>query len=172
MKGLGALLAILLAAGAARALECPEGCPESLASFLAGRGYVEVELSENTTGQFEVEATLDGERLLLLVDSGSSHTLFSRARLEELGMELEETRIEFSGFGSTQRLQSAQTEDLVIGGASTGPISVFAADLEHLRSRLEQAGSRPVDGVLGADFLGRWSAVLQVKRSKLFLRIR
>lgn len=149
-----------------------EECPDSLSDFLQDRGFVEVELSENTAKQFEVEAEINGERFLLIVDTGASHTLLSRERIKDLGLDLEKTNVEFSGIGKRQRLYSTEIEDLQIGGASTGPISIFAADLSHLQKMLRSAGSRAADGLIGADFLTRWSAVLDVKYSKLFLRIR
>jgi predicted aspartyl protease len=163
-----ALLSILLITTPLRA----EPCPDSLSAFLADRGFVEIELSENTAKQFEVEAELNGEILLLILDTGASHTLFSRDRLEDLGLDLERTRIEFSGIGKKQRLYSTEIRNLKIGSASTGPISIFAADLSHFQEMLRNTGSRAADGLIGADFLSRWSAVIEVKHSKLFLRIR
>ena len=168
MKILLALLCILFLSTPASA----EECPDSLSDFLVGRGFVEVELSENTAKQFEVEAELNGETVLLIIDTGSSHTIFSRDRLKKLGLDLEKTQIEFSGIGKNQRLYSAEIENLQISGASTGPMSILAADLSHVRKMLRSTGSRAVDGLIGADFLSRWSAVLEVKRSKLFLHIR
>jgi predicted aspartyl protease len=159
---------ILGVSGQAFAQECPSSLPE----FLQEKGYAEVELSENTTKHFEVEAVLNGESLLLIVDTGASHTLFSRDRLQALGLDLEETRIEFSGIGKKQRLYSTEVDDLLIGGASTGPISILAADLGHFREMLRDSGSRAADGLLGADFLARWSAILEVKHSRLYLRLK
>jgi predicted aspartyl protease len=161
------LLSLLVASPAVA-----EDCAASLQAFLLERGYAEIELSENTAKQFEVEAVLQGKPLLLLVDTGASHTLFSKDRLESLGFDLQKTNVEFSGIGKTQRLYSTEIEDLVIGGASTGPISIFAADLEHMREILRSAGSREADGLLGADFLTRWSAVVEVKQSRLYLRLK
>ena len=149
------------------------GCPDSLQEFLATQGYVEIELSENTAKQFEVEATLNGsEPVLLIVDTGASQTLFSKDRLEKLGLRLEKTQVDIYGLGGKQRVSSAEIRDLAIGSASTGPISVLAADLSKLREDLKGLGSRPIDGVIGSDFMSRYSAVIEVKHSKLYLRIR
>jgi hypothetical protein len=78
----------------------------------------------------------------------------------------------FSGIGKKQGLYSTEIDDMLIGDASTGPISIFAADLAHLRKMLRATGSRAPDGLLGADFLSRWSAVVDVKRSRMFLRLK
>ncbi len=96
----------------------------------------------------------------------------TRDRLEDLGLDLKKTAIEFSGIGKKQRLYSTEVDDLSIGGASTGPISIFAANLGHLRKMLRETGSREPDGLLGADFLARWSANVEVKHSKLYLRLK
>lgn len=168
MKVLTLLISLLMPLAAVQA----EDCPDSLREFLERKGYVEIELAENTAKQFEVEVTLNGESLLLIVDTGASHTIFSKDRLKKMGLELEKTNIEFTGIGKKQRVYSAQVEDLTISGASTGPIAILAADLSHMRAMLRGYGSRQPDGLVGADFLARYSAVLEVKYSKMYLRIR
>jgi predicted aspartyl protease len=168
MKILTTLTALLMPLAAAQA----EDCPGSLKEFLEARGYVEIELAENTAKQFEVHVTMNGEKLLLIVDTGASHTLFSRNRLKKMGLELEKTNVEFSGIGKKQRLYSTQIDGLEIAGTSTGPIAIFAADLSHMRQMLRGYGSRAPDGLIGADFLARYSAILEVKYSKMYLRIR
>lgn len=143
----------------------------SLNKFLEKQGYAEIDLSENTLKQFEVDVSLNGTPLLLLVDTGASHTFLSRKRLTELGFDLEKTSLEVSGIGQKQFAYSTEIDDLVIGSASTGPMSIYAVDLSTMRDLLRESGSRVPDGLLGSDFLTRWSAVLEVKQSRLFLRI-
>jgi len=155
------------------AAPAPASCPDSLAVFLGGQGFSAIELSQNTAKQFEVEAKLNGTvPLLLVVDTGASMSMLDRDKLEAAGLEWEKTAIELSGFGGTQKLYSAQIANLAIGGAETGPMSIFGADLSDLQATQKRIGSRPVDGLIGADFLARYSAVIEVKHSMLYLRTR
>lgn len=150
-----------------------EVAPPSLADFLKAQGFVEIELSESTTKQAEVEVILDDKHpLVMIVDTGATMTLFDRDKLEGLDYELEETNIEFHGVGGKQRLYSTQVKNVAIGGAATGPISVVAGDLGELRKTMRGFGSREIDGLIGHDFLSRYSAVIEVKHSRLYLRIR
>jgi len=121
--------------------------------------------------QFEVEAKLNGSRpLLLIVDTGATMTLLDRDKLEDAGLEFEKTDVRLSGFGGEQRLYSSQIANLAIGSAETGPMTIFGADLGTLQEAQRKYGSRPVDGVIGSDFLSRYSAVIEVKHSMLYLR--
>ena len=167
-----AVCLLCLAAIVARAEEAPPAAV-SLADFLKTQGYSEIELSENTAKQSEVEVVLNGKHsLVMLVDTGASMTLFDYDRLDDLGFELEKTDIEFHGVGGKQRLYSAQAANMELGGAETGPISLLVGDLSDFKKTLTAFGSRPVDGLIGHDFLSRYSAVIEVKHSKLYLRIR
>jgi predicted aspartyl protease len=150
-----------------------ETCPAALSDFLKAQGYSEIELSQSTAKQFEVEATLNGSSpLLLILDTGASMTLFDRDKLEGLGLEFTKTDIDFTGIGGKQRLYSADIKNLEIGSASTGPMTILSADLSDFRKQQKSFGSRPADGLIGADFLSRYSAILEVKHSKLYLRTR
>jgi len=175
MKTLALCLVLLLAplARAQQPAAAPPGCPDSLGAFLAGQGFSSIELSQNTAKQFEVEAKLNGTvKLLLIVDTGASMSMLDRDKLEEAGIEWEKTEIELAGFGGSQKLYSAQIANLTIGTAETGQMSIFGADLSELQATQKRMGSRPVDGLIGADFLARYSAVIEVKHSTLFLRTR
>jgi hypothetical protein len=99
-------------------------------------------------------------------------SMIDRAKLEAAGLEFEKTDIQLSGWGGNQKLYSAQISNLAIGSAETGQMSIFGADLSELQETQRKMGSRPVDGLIGADFLARYSAVIEVKHSMLYLRTR
>jgi predicted aspartyl protease len=163
--------ALLLLLGLSLPARADDVCPADLASFLKSQGYSEIELSESTAKQFEVEATLNDKiPLLLIVDTGASMTIFDRDKLEDLGIEFEKSQIELMAFGGKQKLYGGQIQNLSIGSASTGPIEIFGADLDDLHDIQKKTGSRKADGLIGADFLSRYSAVIEIKHSKLYLR--
>ena len=148
-------------------------CADSLGAFLKAEGFSAVELSQNTAKQFEVEAKLNGSiPLLLVVDTGASMSMLDRDKLEEAGLEFEKTDLQMTGLGGNQKLYSTQISNLSIGSADTGQMSIFGADLSDLQETQRKIGSRPVDGLIGADFLARYSAVIEVKHSMLYLRTR
>jgi len=80
--------------------------------------------------------------------------------------------VQAAGIGGNQSLFSLDLENLALGGLDTGPATVFAMNLSDLRKTLESAGSRAVDGIIGQDFLARYSAILDIRRSKLYLHVR
>jgi hypothetical protein len=97
--------------------------------------------------------------------------MLDREKLGNAGIEFEKTEVQMTGWGN-QKPYSAQIANLVIGSAETGQMSIFGADLSELQETQRKIGSRPVDGLIGADFLARYSAVIEVKHSTLYLRTR
>lgn len=165
------VLLLVSACLAARHAGAQSNCPTELGVFLKSQGYLAIELSQNTMKQFEVEATLNGKvPLLLLVDTGASMTLFDRDKLKDAGIEFEKTDLQVFGFGGDQRAYSGQIQTLDIGSASMGATSIFGVDLSDFQKQQKKMGSRPIDGVIGSDFLARYSAVIEVKHSILYLR--
>ncbi|HTO71845.1 MAG TPA: retropepsin-like aspartic protease [Myxococcota bacterium] len=165
------LVCACLAGGRARAQGAAAPCPSELGEFLKSQGYSAIELSQNTAKQFEVEATLNGKiPLLLLVDTGASMTVFDRDKLKDAGIDVEKTDLQVFGFGGDQRAYSGQIQTLAIGSAQMGVTSILGVDLSDFQKQQKKIGSRPIDGLIGSDFLSRYSAVIEVKHSILYLR--
>ncbi len=163
-----AVVALLLVGGPGY----PNEPSESLSQFLALRGYSEVDLSENSAGQFEVDAVINGSHSArLLVDTGASRTLFGSHSFKSWGIRTKKTSIELTGIGKKQKLQSAELSNLSIGNADSGPITVFVADISFYNRQLEAIGSGEIQGLIGSDFLNKYSAILEIKNSKLYLRV-
>lgn len=142
----------------------------TLEQLLAQRGWVAVQLRENAFSQLEADVLLDGKhRLRAQVSTSFSKTIFDASALEELGLRIEETRIEITG-SEKQRLGSVQLESLALGETNLGGTTIFTADLEALVGK--GASANELQAVIGADLLTKYQAVLEIPTSKLYLRVR
>ena len=159
---------VLLAAGAAFAQGAPS--EPSLEQFLGGRGWVAVQLRENAFSQLEAEIVIEGEHAMRAqISTSFSKTIFDRAAVEKLGLEIQPTNIEITGRGGKQKLGSVALRSLAFDETKVGAFTIFTAELEQLVSR--GSGSEPIQAVIGSDFLTKYQAVLEIPTSKLYLRV-
>jgi hypothetical protein len=163
----GAALAGWLAAAAGA--ETPAAEP-SLEQFLAARGWSAVQLRENEFNQLEAEVLVNGvHRLRVQISTSFSKTIIDEAVAKRLGLAIEPSGIEITG-ARKQRLGTLRLESLAFGETGLGAATVFTADLPSLLHRSGSADA--VQGVIGADLLTKYQAVLEIPTTKLYLRVR
>ena len=142
-----------------------------LPEFLASQGYVEIPLTRTSVGQIEVQAEVNGEEALLLVDTGASGTVFDEAsagRLRLISTGAGETA---AGLGTSNQVTAmCHLESLQIGALRLAPVQIRIIDMSHVNLVLRQRGARACDGVVGADILIGRAAVIDYHNFKLYLR--
>jgi hypothetical protein len=159
---------VVLGVGAAFAQDAPS--QTSLEEFLAGRGWVAVQLQENAFSQLEAGVVVEGEHAVRAqISTSFSKTIFDRAAVEKLGLEIVPTNIEITGRGGKQTLGSVALRSLAFEETEVGAFTIFTAELDQLVSR--GSGSEPIQAVIGSDFLTKYQAVLEIPASKLYLRV-
>lgn len=142
-----------------------------VADCLAEGGYIEIQLSRNGSGQFETFVELDsGDKLRVLVDTGASRTFFGIEKMKKLRYRLRNTTIKLHTMSGEQQVKSTDVKFMKLGGAQTGPMTMYCTNLDYVNRVLEQNGNNPVEGVLGSDLMTMYSAVIDIKNSKLFLK--
>jgi hypothetical protein len=168
-RGFLALALVCLAAGA-HSQPAPPPAELTLEQFLAQRGWSAVQLRENEFMQLEADVVLNGRhRMRVQISTSFSKTVFDEAVVKELGLHVEPSGIEITG-AKKQRLGTLRLSELALGETNVGPVTVFTADLPALLNR--SGGSAAVQGVIGADLLTRYQAVLEIPTTKLHLRVR
>jgi hypothetical protein len=143
----------------------------TLSEFLESAGFRRVPLSRTGVGHFEVEGTLSGQPVRVLIDTGAASTVASLSRMNEIGLRVEP--IERCGAGAGgMNLQVFQVEDaeLRLGDVVPRVSPLLAMDLTHVNAALAQKGVPSVDVILGVDVFDMHAAVIDYGSSSLFLR--
>ncbi|MFA6570129.1 MAG: aspartyl protease family protein [Bacteroidota bacterium] len=142
---------------------CQSGTP---AECFQSLGYSAIQMTPNIYGHFELNVKLDGKyEITLIVDTGANISLLSKHLLDSLGYEtfpVPDTE------GRT--FYRTRIDSLVFGNANTGRREMFAGKLEELFPGFSLYGKR-VHGIIGSDLLNRYSAIIEVPFSRLFLKI-
>ena len=144
---------------------------QSLASFLAGRGFVRIPMRLNTNGHFDVEGALNGHATRFLVDTGSSKTLIDTQVAVKSGTGV--TALASYGMGGAGNLvegvNRTGVKELAIGNFKLANAEVVVA---HVTSDilLSKSAAESNAGVLGQDYLTTNFAVIDMGGKALYLR--
>ena len=142
----------------------------ALRSMLEQRGYTRIRVRRMPSGYIRIAGKFGSTDVALLVDTGSSQTLFDRERAIALGL--------IFGTNPDEPLESDQGARGVMGALEIGSIrtrELFIAfyDFGEInRAATKFYGEPPVDGVLGGDLLGAHLAVVDYADGDLYLLAR
>jgi hypothetical protein len=134
--------------------------------------YKKIPMRLNTIGHLEVDVMIDGVKAVFLLDTGASNTVtdidFAKENLFEFAA-IEETG---GGVGtSAMALFHKQVETFAINDLTIKSFDLYATDFQHVKDSLEKKGiTEPCNGVIGADILTKYNAVIDYKKMRLYLR--
>ena len=142
----------------------------TLSALLGRKGYVRVPLKKVTSGHYICKIVLNGIPGIFIVDSGASHTCVALDK--ETHFSLNSTKAEKQAASASSAdmdtRQSAENH-LRIGNWEHFKQELILFDMTTVNEALAQLNEETVDGILGADVLHQAKAVLDYRRSGLFL---
>jgi predicted aspartyl protease len=146
------------------------GASAERARLLKDAGYVELPLTLRANGMPDVEAELNGERMVFLLDTGAQltnldETLAGRLKLPQRDSPNLKNRLLD---GSELPVRFASMDHLTIGGISA-PVEAILLPMKRLNEWRQAEGYPPWAGLLGADVLKRFGAVIDFDAPSLFL---
>jgi hypothetical protein len=143
----------------------------TLAAFLTQGGYVQIPLSRNGVGHFQVGGSLNGRDISVLIDTGAASTVFSLQLVQSMNLPL--TRLAMAGGGAgSARLDVYEIREASFRLADLSPRvqALLAMDLSHVDEALKSRNSTGVEAILGIDALDAHSAIIDYGSSTLFLK--
>jgi clan AA aspartic protease (TIGR02281 family) len=143
----------------------------NLPSYLKSVGYVEIPFTVTRVNHIVVQAKVNGEDVVLIVDTGASRTCIAESSAERLGLtvgRVEEVAVSFALPKKTKALSKLKSLD--IGSLRLTDFDTWLVDFSYLNMIVQWQGEEFCDGVLGADILMSTSAVIDYKCCKLYLK--
>ena len=139
-------------------------------STIVANGYEVVELHKMKTGHITATINVNGKPCEFLVDTGGGGTLIDISKKEKYGLEALGKRDYAAGIGSVSSLVRTSAI-LQVNGKEFKSDNLFLMDISYLNAEFKKTKGRPVDGVLGTDFLETHKVVIDYPHSKLYLII-
>ncbi|WP_086477684.1 retropepsin-like aspartic protease family protein [Arenibacter amylolyticus] len=143
----------------------------SLKAFLKKKKYTSIPLTLTATNHFEIKVSINGVEGLFILDTGASNTCIGLDKIDFFKLNSEESEIKAAGAGATEMLTMLSTENKIeIGKWTKKKHKIVLFDLIHVNQALTSHQAMPVDGIIGADILKKGDAVIDYKKSRLYLR--
>jgi predicted aspartyl protease len=147
------------------------GVSQSLAGFLAARGFTRIPMRLNANHHFDVEGALNGHSTRFIVDTGSATTLIDKQVAVRSGTGI--TALVGVGAGGAGGLAEAVdrtgVKELAIGNFKIANAEVVIAHVSG-DILLSQSASESNAGVLGQEYLSSNFAVIDMGGMALYLR--
>lgn len=143
----------------------------NLPAYLKSLGYIEVPFTFTRVNHIVVHARVNGEDVVLIVDTGASRTCIAESSADRLGLtsgRVEKVAVSFALPKKTKALSKLKTLD--IGSLHLTNFQAWLVDFSYLNMIVQMKGEEFCDGVLGADILKSMSAVIDYRGSKLYLK--
>ena len=129
-------------------------------------------MNKNAVGHFEVEATVNGQEVVMMIDTGASQSVLDEKSAAELGLGQQAcggTACAI-GAGGSLPVSMAHVDKLSVDTVFMESLSMPVVNLDHCNAALEGKGAKRVSGVIGADFLTAKSAIIEYANGTLFLK--
>ena len=147
---------------------------DALSKSLTAIGYRGIKLERVPSGHLHLAVRINGGKpLRFLCDSGANVTLITPAVVKRLKLTAIDAKGTVAGLGGKQqKALMAPIQTLQIGAFTSPWQSVKVVDIAGLNRQFVTAGDIPVDGVLGADWMEKHSALIDVAKGRLFFKKR
>src|SRR5712692_8951378 len=124
----------------------------NLPAYLKSLGYVEVPFTLTRVNHIVVHAKVNGEDVVLIVDTGASRTCIAQSCAERLGLTsgtVEKVAVSFALPKKTKAL--SKLESLDIGSLHLTDFETWIVDFSYINMLVQMKGEEICDGVLGTD---------------------
>lgn len=133
---------------------------------------IRLAISYIRTRQIVVSGKINGKRLLFIIDTGASESVFHTGTAEELGLTPEKLNQQGAGVGSASiSVFKLPQVTLELGKASFILERPIAMDLSHVLHSLKAFRARRSSVILGADLLKRYKAVIDYDKMEISLTL-
>ena len=130
----------------------------------------QIKLKLTKTRHLICQSRINGVKAILLIDTGASNSCISHAEKENFNIEENGEPFEASGAGQDKlKAVLGHQCDLILGRHAVGKHAFVLLDMQHINATLVNEKTKPIDGILGGDFLSEKKAVIDYKKMCMFL---
>ncbi|MBA3963926.1 MAG: aspartyl protease family protein [Chthoniobacterales bacterium] len=138
-------------------------------------GYQAVQASRQTINMLEVTAYVNGKPEAFAIDTGASSSVMNEFEALKAGVKPTESGSPYGQYHYTkgQTLRIAVVDDLRVGGMDfgRGPIALFSEGRSMFSLLEKDRTATKVAGLLGADILLHYKAIINVRNRQIFFPI-
>ena len=117
-----------------------------------------------------VESRVMGQRMTWIVDTGAEVSVLAQRSFDRLGLPSQATNAKMiDAAGDRIRVRAAQLPSVDFPGMQIRPFELIVAPLKNVQQVFKDGKGRPVDGIIGMDFLEQSQSLLDPGSQLLYL---
>lgn len=142
-----------------------------LRDLLESKEYHRIPLKRLKTGHYKLDVLVNGRKGEFILDTGASTSCIGLENTGYFHLNSLESEIKAAGAGAIDMETRISTGNrLKIGPLQKRNLDFVLFDLTHVNTALDQVEEDKVQGILGADLLKKYRAVIDYGRNVLFLK--
>ena len=123
------------------------------------------------TNHMEFDAKINGVACKFILDTGASNSCVGIDKIEFFNLVAKESDTKAAGAGATDmETQQSENNYLEIGKWKNKNFSLVLFDLVHVNKALTIHKAEEVHGIIGADILQKWKAIIDYNKNVLYLK--
>jgi predicted aspartyl protease len=140
-----------------------------LERFLTNRSHSAAPLERTHGGNYVVVASVGDKKLRLVCDTGAPESTLDEKRSENLKLDWDKSEYNVV---AGDFAKSCKVEVMGLNGFEAHGIRFHSYDMTNGNKQMELYKDAPVDGLLGWDVLRDYSAIIEIRAARLYLRTR
>ncbi|MAN59984.1 MAG: acid protease [Flavobacteriaceae bacterium] len=142
-----------------------------LRNFLEDKDFTRITLKTLNTGHYKVSVKINEVQGNFILDTGASTSCVGFHCSKKFQLSSEESDIRAAGAGAVNMATRLSLKNsLRINSWKTSNMDLVLFDLSHVNEALSQGEEEAVDGIIGADFLKKFRAVIDYGRNALYIK--
>jgi len=143
----------------------------SLRTLMRNQGFYRIPLKKLRTGHYKLSAKINNTIGDFILDTGASTSCIGLESISLFSLLNEDSEIKAAGAGATDmNTQLARNNQLQIGSQLLKNADFILFDLYHVNEALSQSDEEKVHGIIGADFLKKYRAVIDYGRNCFYIK--
>ncbi len=142
-----------------------------LRKFLEDQGFYRIPLKKLATGHYLFSAKINNVSGDFILDTGASTSCVGFIDSEHFLLISEESIIKAAGAGAiNMETMLSRKNEFAINHWAINNMDFVLFDLSHVNEALSQVSEGPVHGIIGADFLKQYRAVIDYGRNCFYVK--
>lgn len=143
----------------------------TLRNLLEAQGFDRIGLKKLLSGHYRLQLKVNGKPASFILDTGASASCIGYSRVDRFELQAENSDLKATGAGTSQlETRKADNVSLVFSKDISIGANVILFDLSHVNEALDSVGEAEVDGILGAELLKHYRAVIDYGRNAIYLK--
>ncbi|TCI90618.1 retropepsin-like aspartic protease [Tenacibaculum sp. M341] len=128
-------------------------------------------MEKEITGHLVLMTNINGIKSRLILDTGATNTAIDIKKQQELKLNSELSNEVATGAGKTDiPFEKAQDVKLEINGLTFNKKELYIMNLDYVNSALSDYGIDKIDGILGADILTEFNAIIDYTNLTIYMK--